>query len=76
MNRNTVILVVILVVLAAIGLVVYNRHSVEAPMTATSTYQGPTSDTPDAIDKDLQDIDTGAGLDADIQATDKDIQQL
>ena len=76
MNRNTVILIVILVVLAAIGVAVYNRHAVQAPTTASSTYQGPTSDTPDSIDHDLQGIDTGAGLDADIKATDKDIQQL
>lgn len=76
MKKNTIILVVLLVVLAAIGITVYQKRAAQAPTTASSTYQGPVSDSPDAIEQDLNSIDTGAQLDADLNATDQDIKSL
>ena len=68
MKKNTIILIVVLVVLAAIGLSVFNRKAVEAPVVSSSTASSvaPVSDTPDAIDQDLNSIDTGVQMDADL----------
>lgn len=76
MNRNTLILIAILVVLAAVGIGIYQRHAAQAPATGSSTVSGPDNDSPDAIDRDLNSIDTGTRMDVDLEATDKDIQNL
>lgn len=76
MKKNTIILIIVLVVLAAIGLSVYNRKAVEAPTSTTTSSVAPASDSPEAIDQELNNIDTGASLDADLDATDRDIKQL
>lgn len=75
MNRNTALLIVLLIVLAAVGYMFYQRKAVQAPVEQP-VYVAPTNDTPDAIDNELNSIDTGAQLDADIQSADKDIQSL
>ncbi len=74
-NRNTLILVVILVVLAIAGAYAFRKHAAQAP-TAAPVYVGPASDRPGDIDAELESIDTGSQLDADLQGTDKDIQAL
>lgn len=76
MKKSTILLAVALVVLATIGFAIYQKRAAQAPTTASSTYQGPVSDSPDAIERDLESIDTGAQLDADLDATDKEIKSL
>lgn len=75
MKRNTIILIVILVVLALAGAYAFRQHAAQAP-TAAPVYVGPASDKPGDIDQELDSIDTGTQLDADLQGTDKDVDAL
>lgn len=75
--RN-ILVIVIIVALIALGIFAFYRNQARAPQqpSVDTTYVAPTSDSPDAIQNELNSIDTGANLDADFQATDKDIKTL
>lgn len=76
MNRNTILLIAALIVLAVIGFSAYHYKSIQPKNEDGPSSVAPSSDTPDAIDENLGSIDTGAGLDAELQATDQDIEKL
>jgi hypothetical protein len=75
MKRNILIIVAV-VVLGIVGLSLYNRQGAQLPADSSYSDVAPTTDTPDAIDKDLGNIDTGAQLEADFEGTSQDIQKL
>ncbi len=75
MNKKAlVIAIAVVLVVVAIGINRY-RTSMNSAVN-TSTYVAPTNDTPDAITQQLDNIDTGAQLNADFETTDADIKSL
>lgn len=75
MKRN-ILIVTVVIVLGIVGLSLYNRQSAQMQSDGAYSDIAPTTDSPDAIDKDLSKIDTGAQLDADLESTNQDILKL